>query len=79
MDYIEKDTDNPILWRFKRIVAHQGPLDPSSPHYRGSSYNVQIEWENGELTYEPLSIIAVDDPLACAIYARDNNLLQKPG
>ena len=79
MGYIDKDNDNPILWKFKRIVAHQGPLEPSSPHYQGSKYNVRIEWENGEVTDEPLSIIAVDDPLACAIYARENNILSTPG
>ena len=34
-----------------------------------------IEWENGEITREPLSIIAADDPVTCAIYAKDNDLL----
>ena len=38
-----------------------------------------IEWENGEVTAEPLSIIAKDDPVTCAIYARDNNLLDQEG
>ena len=38
-----------------------------------------MEWENGEITPEPLSIIAMDAPVACAVYARDNNLLDKPG
>jgi hypothetical protein len=38
-----------------------------------------IEWENGEVTAEPLSIIAKDDPITCAIYARDNNLLDQEG
>ena len=42
-------------------------------------YNVMVEWENGEITSEPLSIIAADDPVTCAIYARDNNLLELPG
>ena len=79
MDYIEKDTDNPIVWKFKRIVSHQGPLNSSSPEYKGSLYNVTIEWENGEITDEPLSIIAEDDPVSCAIYARQNKLLAKPG
>ena len=79
MDYLEKNESNPIVWKFKRIVGHQGPLDPSSPDYQGSSYNVKIEWENGEVTYEPLAIIGADDPSSCAIYARDNNLLDLPG
>ena len=79
MEYLEKDTSSPIVWKFKRIVGHQGPLDPSSPDYRGSIYNIKIEWENGEVTDEPLAIIAADDPSSCAIYARNNNLLDKPG
>ena len=79
LDYIEKDADNPIVWKFKCIVAHEGPLDSNSPSYKGSSYNVRIEWENGEITDEPLAILAADDPVTCAIYARDNDLLKKPG
>ena len=47
--------------------------------YNGSPYNVQVEWANGETTYEPLSIIAADDPVSCAIYARENGLLDTPG
>ena len=49
------------------------------PSYKGSPYNVRVEWENGEITDETLSIIAVDAPVACAIYARKNGLLDKPG
>jgi hypothetical protein len=39
-------------------------------------YNIMIELENGEVTSKPLSAIAVDDPVTCAIYAKDNNLLE---
>ena len=38
-----------------------------------------IEWESGEITSEPLSVIAADDPVTCAIYASDNNLLEQDG
>jgi hypothetical protein len=38
-----------------------------------------VEWENGEVTAEPLTVIAADDPVTCAIYARENDLLDKPG
>jgi hypothetical protein len=38
-----------------------------------------LEWENGETTFEPLTVIAADDPVTCAIYARDNNLLETAG
>ena len=34
-----------------------------------------MEWETGEITYEPLSIIAADDPVTCAAYTRENDLL----
>ena len=76
---LEADEDNPIVWQYKRIVAHQGPLTPDHPSYMGSTYNVCMEWENGEITPEPLKTIGADDPMACAIYARDNNLLDTPG
>jgi hypothetical protein len=38
-----------------------------------------VEWEDGSITAEPLGIIAADDPVTCAIYARDNDLLLNPG
>jgi hypothetical protein len=34
-----------------------------------------IEWENGEI----LKIIAANDPVTCAIDARENGLLDQPG
>ena len=38
-----------------------------------------MEWETGEITYEPLSIIAADDPVTCAAYAKENDLLALEG
>jgi len=49
------------------------------PHYAGAKYNVQVEWETGEVIYEPLDVIATDDPVTCAVYARDNDLLDQHG
>ena len=63
------------LYRFRAIIGHQGPLLASDPDWKGSKYNVQVEWETGEITYEPLSIIAADDPVTCAAYAKENDLL----
>ena len=34
-----------------------------------------VEWETGEITQEPLSLIAADDPVTCAAYAKKHNLL----
>ena len=38
-----------------------------------------VEWETGEITEEPLSIIGADDPVTCAAYAKQHNLLNLPG
>ena len=45
------------LYRFKAIIGHQGPLLASDPDWKGSKYNVQVEWETGEITFEPLSVV----------------------
>ena len=46
----------------------------TDPNWKGSKYNVQIEWETGEITFEPLSMIAADDSITCAAYAKEKNL-----
>ena len=80
MDFIQKNVENDdIVWKFWRINGHQGPFKPSDLHYMGSRFNVRIEWENGEITYEPLDVIAANDPITCAIYARENCLLNELG
>jgi hypothetical protein len=76
---LAKDDKNDIIWKFKRIVSHQDPLTPKHHNYKGSTYNVMVEWENGDTTMEPLQIIAQDDPVTCAIYAKNNGLLDTPG
>ena len=76
---IEQELDGDVVWKFKRIVSHEGPLTKNHDNYKGSLYNVMVEWENGEISSEPLSIIAADDPVTCAIYGRDNNLLELDG
>ena len=67
------------LFKFRAIIGHQGPLAASDPDWKGSKYNVQVEWKSGEITYELLSIIAVDDPVTCAAYAKENALLALEG
>ena len=80
MNFIEKDdSSDPVVWKFKIITAHEGPIDKNHPSWRGSSNNVMIEWENGEITSETLNVIAANDPVTCAIYADENELLELPG
>ena len=67
------------LSKFRAIIGHQGPLPGSDPDWKGSKYNVQVEWEIGEITFEPLSVIAADDPVTCAAYAKQHDLLAVEG
>ena len=83
MEYLEAKTDTgPLedgLYRFKCIKNHKGPYTSSDPEYNGSSYNLLIEWETGEQTWEPLSNIIASDPYTCTVYAKEHNLLNTPG
>ena len=38
-----------------------------------------MEWETGEISLEPLSVIAADDRVTCAVYAKQNDLLAVEG
>jgi Reverse transcriptase (RNA-dependent DNA polymerase) len=64
---------------FDRILAHQGPMTAKDPRYKGSSYNLLIEWDGAEPTWEPLNIIAADDKVSCALYGDANGLLDTKG
>ena len=41
------------LYRFTAIIGHQGPLLASDPGWKGSKYNVQVEWGLGRLPLNP--------------------------
>ena len=83
MDYIQKGTDGEedldLLFKFKDILAHQGPLESTDPNHKGSKYNVMVEWEPGEVTYEPLTLISKEDPINCAVYAKKRDFLDTTG
>jgi hypothetical protein len=49
------DSSN-TFWGFNGIKNHQGPLSSAHKDYKGSSYHVLVEWEDGSETYEPLGI-----------------------
>ena len=38
-----------------------------------------VEWETGEITEEPLSLIAADDHVTCAVYAKKQYFLHLDG
>jgi hypothetical protein len=74
MEYLGKDKDNNILWKFNCIASHQGPLSTTHANNHSSTYNFMNEWENGETTSNSLQVIAKDDPVTCEIYAKENGL-----
>ena len=86
LDYINKQAEEPTdqgnpeaQFTFNEILGHEGPLHPSDKRYKGSIYNVLMNWCSGERTMEPLNVIGADDPVTCAIYAQKHNLLNKRG
>jgi hypothetical protein len=58
LEQLSKSEENDIEWKFHRIASHQGQLKPGHADYKGSTYNVMIEWENGLITSEQLKLIA---------------------
>ena len=83
MEYLEDNADTQqlenVLYTFRCIKDHRGPYAPSDPEYIGSSYNILLEWETGEMTWEPLSNIIASDPYTSAVYAKKHDLLNTPG
>ena len=59
---------------------HQGTS--WSPRYKlqglqSSSPNLLVEWETGETPYESHLLLAREDPVTCAEYGKDHNLLDQ--
>jgi hypothetical protein len=67
------------LLTFKSILAHQGLLSVRNPQYKGSAWNILVEWDVGNPTWEPLNLIAKCDPVLVAMYGEANGLLNKKG
>jgi hypothetical protein len=77
--YISRDDSQDTYWEFEEIVAYQGPLSTEHKDYNGSAWNIQIRWSNKSITTEPLSVFAKDNPVVCALYAKQHDLLEQPG
>ena len=57
------------LFKLRAIIGYQGPLKATDPDWKGSKYRI------GEITFEPISVITADDPVTCAAYAKQHDLL----
>ena len=54
LDHLEAAQENGItmdqeLFKFRAINGHEGPFKATDPEWKGSSCNVQVEWETGEI------------------------------
>ena len=80
MNYIHRDNteSNGVVWNFRRIMSHR-PVSHRDPLYKNSGINLAIEWENGEITEEPLKWMIKEDPFVVAKYAREHGLLEEEG
>ena len=74
-----ESTGEQEIFSFREISDHVGPIKRSDPEYKGSSYNVLVEWEDGTKTWEPVSLMIASDPATLAAYAKEHDLLDTPG
>ena len=77
--YKEETEGENYIWKYRKILSHRGPITHRDNDYKKSRYNVSVEWENGEITEEPLNWMIKEDPANMADYARRNNLLETEG
>ena len=74
-----EESGDTSIFTFKKILDHQGPLTSRSSEWKGSNYNIKVLWEHNLETWEPLGVMKVDNPITCAEYAREKNLLSTMG
>ena len=75
LNYLEKgNQDDENLYKVRAITDHRGILDNDDPNFKGRLYNEMVDWETEEITEELLSIIPADDPVTCAVYAKNHFL-----
>ena len=46
---IVQNEDKEIMWELKYVTTNEEPLVVSRPNYKGTWYNVTVEWEIGEI------------------------------
>jgi hypothetical protein len=66
-------------WAFEAITGHVGPMFSSHHECKGSLCNVKVLWEDNSKMHEPLVEMIRDDPVSCAMRAKENDLLETPG
>jgi hypothetical protein len=63
--------DGEQRWIYDKILSHR--------KNKLGKYEVLILWDNESESWEPLNVMAEDDPIMMTRYAKDNDLLEVPG
>jgi hypothetical protein len=83
LDYVEeqiqRESEPDGYWQFTKIIDHYGNLTEDDPKYKGSTTTVLVRLEDGSQVLESLDVIAKDNPVICAQYAKEKDLLYEPG
>ena len=81
LDWVDRDLHRDDAFKYTGIKAHRLHPDPTGAKGLGyeeaerGSYQLLIEWESGEVTWENYKGIFADDPVTVALYAKRNGLL----
>ena len=67
------------MFAFCKVLEHQGPTTPGDMRHKGSKHNVKVPWEDGLMTWEPLSAVTAADPVTSAAHAKEHDMLNAPG
>ena len=80
VNFIKRETneENGEYWKFRNIVGHK-KVRQNHKNYKGSLYNLQLAWENDEISEVPLKLFTHDAPVECALYAKENDLFDEQG
>ena len=69
----KKQEEGETRWRFKKILDHQNSKDG-----KGIRTELKILWDDNSISWEPLEVFKIDDPISVATYARKEKLLDMP-
>jgi hypothetical protein len=76
---MQSETLHDAIWSFHGISSQKGSLALTHSDYKGSSYHILIQWDEGSKTMEPLDTIIKNHPVTVSLYATEHNLLDTLG
>ena len=72
-DNQEQATED-VVFQFRDVVIHEGPFSSNNnPDYKGSRWNVLVDWETGEMIFEPPT------PTITIVYGKKHDVLNELG